>query len=101
MEDRRWCILTPKLGLSAHSELRTDVSFYGKYTPFALCKGQGRRLHTRCHARGHSRQEEGCSLTVAGLLLWGLEGRKEKRSLVQLWGPSTSPLSLFPSPLSV
>lgn len=61
VEDRRWCILTPKLGLSAHSELRTDVSFYGKYTPFALCKGQGRRLHTRCHAQGHSRQEEGCS----------------------------------------
>ena len=53
--------MTPKLGLSAHSELRTDDSFYGKYTPSALCKGQGRRLHARCHARGRSRREEGCS----------------------------------------
>lgn len=26
VEDRRWCISTPKLGLSAHSELRTDDS---------------------------------------------------------------------------
>ena len=38
------------------------------------------------------------TLTVAGLLLRGLEGRKEKRSLVQPLGATHGPRSLFPAP---
>ena len=97
MEDRRWCNIDSQTGPLC--TLRTQDRCFFLWQIHSVCSLQGAGK-----AAAHKMPRPGTfpprgrvlTLTVAGLLLWGLEGRKEKRSLVQPWGPPTSPLSLFP-----
>lgn len=80
-----------------------DVSTNCKHTPLLSAAGKDggstQDVKRKLPPRGRM-----LTLTVARLLLRGLEGRKEDTSLIRLWDagdPPTCPLALFLTPSSI